>query len=87
MVQTHFEILLGAKVIEQKVQASLSTHIGSRLKLRRLLLGRTVDDVSKCLGVGIEDYIEYEDGTLKPSAKQIVDICTILDISPSWLFL
>jgi transcriptional regulator with XRE-family HTH domain len=60
--------------------------IGRNIEFRRLQLGITDDQFSKCLGIELDVLKKYEAGALRVDAKLLLTIAQILDTPPQYFF-
>lgn len=70
------------KVSEKLVDA----HIGSRLRLRRLMLGMSQEALGESLSVTFQQVQKYEKGTNRISASRLYYIASIFDVPLSYFF-
>ena len=61
------------------------THVGSRVRMRRLMLGMSQDHVASGLGVTFQQLQKYENGRNRISASRMQQIANILQVPP-WFF-
>lgn len=57
-----------------------------KLKIARKFNGYTQSDMAKRLNISIQGYRLYEQGKAKPKEDTLKQICSILNVSPSYLF-
>ena len=69
-----------------KAPNSVDRHVGSRVRLRRLMLGMSQEKLGKALGLTFQQVQKYEKGTNRVGASRIQQICEILQIPVSFLF-
>ena len=60
-------------------------NVGKRVKQGRLIKGVTVKELAKMMGYSPSKLYNIERGSYSPSIKDIKDIATFLDVSPSFL--
>ena len=72
--------------MSNKVADSVDRHVGSRVRVRRLMLGMTQEKLGKALGLTFQQVQKYEKGTNRVGASRIQQICEILQIPVSFLF-
>ena len=65
---------------------SVDRHVGSRVRVRRLMLGMSQEKLGKALGLTFQQVQKYEKGTNRVGASRIQQICEILQIPVSFLF-
>ncbi len=71
-----------SKVNEKAIDA----HIGSRLRLRRLMLSMSQEALGESLSVTFQQIQKYEKGTNRISASRLFYIASILDVPMSYFF-
>ncbi len=67
-------------------QNEIDNHIGQRLKFRRLLMGKTLDDVGKIVGVSFQQIQKYERGQNSVSCSKLFYLSQALKVEPSYFF-
>ncbi len=61
-------------------------HVGSRVRMRRMMLGMSQEKLGEALGLTFQQVQKYENGTNRVGASRIQQICEILQIPVSFLF-
>ncbi len=61
-------------------------HVGSRVRMRRMMLGMSQEKLGEALGLTFRQVQKYENGTNRVGASRIQQICEILQIPVSFLF-
>lgn len=61
-------------------------HVGSRVRLRRTLLGMSQDKLGKALKLTFQQVQKYERGTNRIGASRLYQISRILDVPVSFFF-
>ena len=61
-------------------------HVGSRIRLRRNLLGMSQDKLGEQLGITFQQIQKYEKGTNRVGASRLQAIATILGVPVSFFF-
>ncbi len=64
----------------------LATTIGGRVRVRRIAVGLTEEAVARALDCAVDDLRAAEQGEMNFTAEDIVGLCTILRVRPSWFF-
>ena len=59
---------------------SLDVHIGTRIRLRRVLLGMSQEKLGEALGLTFQQVQKYERGTNRVSASRLAEIARALDV-------
>jgi transcriptional regulator with XRE-family HTH domain len=66
--------------------STIDVHIGSRLRLRRTLVGLTQNKLATVLGVTFQQVQKYESGANRVSGSRLYDLASALDIPVSFFF-
>jgi transcriptional regulator with XRE-family HTH domain len=61
-------------------------HVGSRLRMRRLMLNMSQTDIADALGLTFQQVQKYEKGTNRISASRLQRLCTTLNVPVSFFF-
>ncbi len=61
-------------------------HVGSRVRLRRTLLGVTQQQLAAALGVTFQQVQKYEKGANRVGSSRLFDLSNILDVPVSYFF-
>lgn len=61
-------------------------HVGSRVRMRRILLGKSQEAVASLLGVSFQQLQKYESGANRVSASRLFDMAHILLTPISYFF-
>ena len=69
-----------------KTPNPIDLHVGSRVRMRRILLGLTQEKLGEALGVTFQQVQKYEKGMNRIGASRLQDIAKILDAPPSFFF-
>ena len=64
----------------------VDVHVGSRVRLRRSLLGMSQERLGAALGLTFQQVQKYERGTNRISASRLWDLGRILDVPVSFFF-
>ncbi len=64
----------------------VDAHVGSRLKLRRKLLGKTQGDMGKAVGLTFQQIQKYERGSNRMGASRLHQFSEFLDVPVSFFF-
>ena len=64
----------------------VDSHVGSRLRLRRTLLGMSQEKLGQALGLTFQQVQKYERGANRISASKLHDVSKILDVQISFFF-
>jgi transcriptional regulator with XRE-family HTH domain len=69
-----------------KVPDPIDKHVGSRARMRRLMLGMSQGKLGDKLGLTFQQVQKYEKGTNRISASRLQAMCQILDVSVAFFF-
>ena len=69
-----------------KTANPIDLHVGSRVRMRRILLGLTQEKLGEALGVTFQQVQKYEKGMNRIGASRLQDMAKILDVPPSFFF-
>jgi len=69
-----------------KMMDPLDAHVGSRVRLRRLLLGLSQEKLGDALGLTFQQVQKYERGANRISASRLFDLSTVLGVPVSFFF-
>jgi transcriptional regulator with XRE-family HTH domain len=61
-------------------------HVGSRARMRRLMLGMSQEKLADQLGVTFQQVQKYEKGTNRVSASRLQQLANVLDVPVSFFF-
>ena len=61
-------------------------HVGSRVRMRRLMLGLSQTQLGDALGLTFQQVQKYEKGTNRISASKLQHICQILQVPVAFFF-
>lgn len=64
----------------------IDVHVGSRIRLRRSLLGMSQEHLGDALGVTFQQIQKYERGANRVGASRLFDISRVLDVAISYFF-
>lgn len=70
----------------KKVTNPTDARVGSRVRMRRLMLSMTQEQLAEGLGVTFQQVQKYENGANRISASRLVRICELLMVPPSFFF-
>jgi len=69
-----------------KAPNPVDKHVGSRVRMRRIMLGMSQEKLGEGLGLTFQQIQKYEKGTNRIGASRLQQICDILRIPVSFLF-
>jgi len=61
-------------------------HVGSRVRLRRILMGMSQDKLGKALGITFQQVQKNERGTNRIGSSRLYELSQILDVPVSFFF-
>jgi len=61
-------------------------YVGSRMRMRRLMLGMSQSTLGKALGITFQQIQKYEKGTNRISASRLQQICHTLQVPVAFFF-
>ncbi|WP_298281042.1 helix-turn-helix domain-containing protein [Acidocella sp.] len=64
----------------------IDVHVGSRVRLRRTLLGMSQERLGDALGLTFQQVQKYERGVNRVGASRLFDISRVLDVPISYFF-
>ena len=64
----------------------IDQHVGSRVRMRRAILGMTQEKLGLALGLTFQQVQKYEKGTNRIGASRLQAIAKVLDVPPSYFF-
>jgi transcriptional regulator with XRE-family HTH domain len=64
----------------------IDVHVGSRLRLRRTLLGMSQERLGEALGLTFQQVQKYERGANRVGASRLFDLSRVLDVPISFFF-
>jgi transcriptional regulator with XRE-family HTH domain len=80
-----------AKQAQQPVRGKKSPnptdiHVGSRVRLRRMMLGMSQEKLGDALGITFQQIQKYEKGTNRIGASRLQHIASVLSVTPGFFF-
>lgn len=72
--------------MSKKAPNSIDRHVGNRVRMRRLMLGMSQEQLAEALGLTFQQVQKYEKGTNRVCASRIQQISEILQVPVSFLF-
>ncbi|MEL6435460.1 MAG: helix-turn-helix domain-containing protein [Pseudomonadota bacterium] len=71
---------------EKKLPNPIDVHVGSRIRLRRTMLGMSQEKLGEALGITFQQVQKYEKGTNRVGASRLQNIAAILNVPVSFFF-
>lgn len=69
-----------------KMPNPVDKHVGSRVRMRRIMLGMSQEKLGEALGLTFQQIQKYEKGTNRVGASRLQQIADILQVPVSFLF-
>jgi transcriptional regulator with XRE-family HTH domain len=69
-----------------KKPRAVDVYVGSRIRLRRNLLGISQTELGDRIGVTFQQVQKYEKGVNRIGTSRLLRICDVLQTAPEWLF-
>lgn len=70
----------------KKVPNPIDRYVGSRVRMRRILLGMSQEKLGEALGLTFQQIQKYEKGTNRIGASRLQQISTTLNVPPAFFF-
>jgi transcriptional regulator with XRE-family HTH domain len=64
----------------------VDVHVGSRVRLRRTLLGMSQEKLGEAIGLTFQQVQKYERGANRIGASRLFDLSRVLDVTVSFFF-
>jgi transcriptional regulator with XRE-family HTH domain len=64
----------------------IDKHVAARVRMRRLMLNMTQDEIADALGLTYQQIQKYENGSNRISASRLQSLCAILKVPVSFFF-
>lgn len=64
----------------------VDVHVGSRLRLRRSMLGMSQEKLGEAIGLTFQQVQKYERGANRIGASRLLDLARVLDVPVSFFF-
>jgi transcriptional regulator with XRE-family HTH domain len=78
--------LRDSRVKNKKLPNPTDTHVGCRVRLRRIALGLTQTNIASALGITFQQVQKYERGTNRIGASRLHRLAKILQVDPAFFF-
>ena len=73
-------------MMAKKAPNPIDKHVGSRVRMRRMMLGMSQEKLGSSLGLTFQQVQKYEKGTNRIGASRLQQISHILQVSVSFFF-
>ncbi|MGB7432137.1 MAG: helix-turn-helix domain-containing protein [Ahrensia sp.] len=70
----------------KKVPNPIDIHVGSRIRLRRSMVGMSQEKLGESLGITFQQIQKYEKGTNRVGASRLQNIAAVLNVPVSFFF-
>lgn len=78
---------MAADIPEREARPSpIDSHVGTRIRLRRTLLGMSQERLGESLGLTFQQVQKYERGVNRVGASRLFDLSRVLDVPISFFF-
>lgn len=71
---------------KKKAPNDVDRHVGSRVRMRRILIGMSQEKLGDALGLTFQQVQKYEKGTNRISASRLQQISSILGVTIDYLY-
>jgi len=76
----------GRRSFLKKAPNPIDRHVGSRVRMRRILLGMSQEKLGEALDLTFQQVQKYEKGTNRIGASRLQQIAQILNVPPGFFF-
>jgi len=73
-------------MMAKKAPNPIDKHVGSRVRMRRMMLGMSQEKLGNALGLTFQQVQKYEKGTNRIGASRLQQIAQILQVAVSFFF-
>jgi len=70
----------------KKAPNATDVHIGSRVRMRRMMLGMSQEKLGDALGLTFQQVQKYEKGANRIGGSRMVQIATVLGVAPAYFY-
>jgi len=70
----------------RRANKAVDVHVGSRLRLRRMLLGMSQEKLARTIGLSFQQVQKYECGNNRIGAGRLYDLSRALDVPVSFFY-
>ncbi|WP_458097826.1 helix-turn-helix domain-containing protein [Roseomonas sp. WA12] len=71
---------------QERLPSTIDIHVGSRVRLRRMLVGMSQEKLGAALSVTFQQVQKYERGANRIGASRLFDLARILDVPIGFFF-
>jgi transcriptional regulator with XRE-family HTH domain len=72
--------------IEPRATTGVDTHVGQKMRARRIFLGMSQSEVADAIGITFQQIQKYETGSNRVGASRLQQISDVLGVSPFYFF-
>lgn len=73
-------------MVDKKKPNPIDSHVGSRVRLRRMMLGMSQEKLGERLGITFQQIQKYEKGSNRIGASRLQHIASVLTVPVSFFF-
>jgi transcriptional regulator with XRE-family HTH domain len=73
-------------IVPTKATNPIDRHVGSRVRMRRMMLGMSQEKLGEAIGLTFQQVQKYEKGTNRISASRLQHIAAVLNVPVSFFF-
>lgn len=77
---------IGARAGRESRASPVDAHVGTRIRLRRTLMGMSQERLGEALGLTFQQVQKYERGVNRVGASRLFDLSRVLDVPISFFF-
>jgi transcriptional regulator with XRE-family HTH domain len=70
----------------QRKASAIDVHVGTRVRLRRMLLGMSQEKLGECLGLTFQQIQKYEKGVNRIGASRLYELAKVLSVSVNFFY-
>ena len=70
----------------KKIPNPIDKHVGSRVRMRRLILGMSQEKLGDAIGLTFQQVQKYEKGTNRMGSSRLVQIANVLKVPVTFFF-
>ena len=70
----------------KKIPNPIDTHVGSRVRMRRLILGMSQEKLGDAIGLTFQQVQKYEKGTNRMGSSRLQQIANVLKVPVTFFF-
>jgi len=78
-------VAIGTEFVK-KIPNPIDRHVGSRVRMRRVMLGMSQEKLGDALGLTFQQVQKYEKGTNRIGASRLQQISRTLEVPPAFFF-